>query len=118
MSEIDEALKRVDERAAIGLDAGDEKILAAAYRAKCAEVEREHELFLSAHRDNMKGATLLMEMRSRAEKAESRLSLAENVVDLARRIYAISGAHGDDCDWCLTWNELGDSLRAWEAESR
>ena len=39
------------------------------------KVEHEHELFLTAHRDNMKAATMLMEQKARAEAAEAALAL-------------------------------------------
>lgn len=44
------------------------------------DVKREHELYLAAHRDNMKGAALLMDMKAKlagAEKERDALKLAE-----------------------------------------
>ncbi len=53
----------------------DGEILAATIAELRAEIVREHDLYLTAHRENMVGATLLMAARDRATAAEA--SLAE-----------------------------------------
>ncbi len=65
------------------------KLIATHYSAALVKLESEHELFLTAHRDNMKGASLLMDAKSRADRLEAQVKeQSELIIELGAKLNA------------------------------
>ena len=71
------------------------------------EVEREHELFLAAHRDNIKGAELLMAMKARVKAMERVCEAAKEAKEYLKTDLVEPGRS-------VFW-KLVDALAAFEA---
>lgn len=96
-------------------------------KAKDETIAREHELYLTAHRDNMKAAAMIAELKSRAaalekERDESRAMYVKGVSEAQKQIAAlrVQLAQKDEALRSLghAANDLIDSLAGTAAERR